>query len=85
MSDQGFQEIRYKGKRVKRDGFTGKMKAISVAVEHNADGSVTVCKEIADSIFDDERIPQETRKYFDTTPLFVKLQNEGFGNLKPQV
>lgn len=57
-------------------GYTGSIRAIPVAVEHNSDGSVTVCKEIADSIFGDERVPAEIRRYFDTTPLLVRLRNE---------
>lgn len=73
MIDHGFIEIRHKGEPVKRDGFAGNMKGIPVAIEHNSDGSVTVCKEIADAIFDDSRVPLEIRKYFDTTPVFLRI------------
>jgi len=89
MTDHGFQKIYYRGKEVKCDGFTGKMKAISVVIEHNADGSVTVCKEIADQIFNNKRVPAAIRKYFDTTPLLQKIGDEmskaeylKFGNMK---
>lgn len=58
-----FENIYYKGKKMKRDTST-KLVGIAIAVDHNFDGSVTVCKEIADEIYANKRIPKRIRNYF---------------------
>lgn len=78
ITDMSFDEIRHKGKPVKRDGFAAKnYKTIMVAVEHNTDGSVTVCKEIADAIYNDQSIPEAIRNYFKPSEPF-KFINDSF-------
>lgn len=74
--DPGFKDIYYRDKRITPDGFPAKIAAIPVAVEHNSDGSVTVCKEIADLLFNDRRVPEEYRKHFDTSPLILKITGD---------
>lgn len=47
------------------EGYTGGYVAKPVAVEHHSDGSVTVCKEIADEIWGDTKhTPLKIREYF---------------------
>lgn len=73
-----FDEIRYKGKPVKRDGYAANnFKAIAVAIEHNGDGSVTVCKEIADEIYTNGSVPEDIRNYFKPSDGF-KFMSDSF-------
>lgn len=75
-----FDEIHHKGKPVKRD-MTAQMKTIYVAVEHNPDGSVTVCKEIADAIYNDQSVPEVIRNYFKPREPF-KFMSDSFKEIK---
>lgn len=76
-------EIRYKGKPVERDkGFTGTITTVAVAIEHNADGSVTVCKEIADEIYKTRRVPKRIRNYFKPTQFLISMISDKFEEFK---
>lgn len=73
----GFDNIYHNGKPVKRDEYAAKsFKTIAVAVEHNTDRSVTVCKEIADSIYGDPTIPEAVRNYFKPSEGFKFISDE---------
>lgn len=75
----GFDKITYKGKPSTPDkGFKGKLTTINVAIEHNADGSVTVCKEIADEIYNNKKVPKSVRNYFKPTNPLSILFNNGY-------
>ncbi len=77
MGGMSFDEIRYKGKPVKRDGYASKnFKAIPVAIEYNGDGSVTVCKEIADAIYNDTSLPNTIRDYFKPSEGFKFMSDD---------
>lgn len=76
-----FDKIYYKGKEMKHDGFAAKnFRAIPVAIEHNGDGSITVCKEIVDAIYADLEVPEHVRNYFKPSEGF-KFKDEGFEKL----
>ncbi len=45
-------------------GITAKIYSVQVAVEHNFDGSVTVCKELVDDILADEETSDFVRHVF---------------------
>ena len=78
MGEPGFREINHHGKPVQRDGFTAKsFKAVPIAVEHHSDGAVTVCREIADQIHNDKRVPDEIRKHFKPQRSIFELLNDG--------
>lgn len=79
----GFEEIRYKGKEVKPDkGFSGKLTGIAIAISHNSDGSITVCKEIADDIYANKRIPKQIRNYFKPSPSIMEMMSDKFQEFK---
>lgn len=46
-------------------GITGNLFGITIAVEFNGDGSVTICKEIVDDILKDVRVPADIKSIFD--------------------
>jgi hypothetical protein len=63
--NMGFKDIHYHGKPVERDGLAAKsFKGIAVAIEHNSDGSITICKEICDEIHNDPKVPLYVRTIF---------------------
>jgi hypothetical protein len=39
------------------DGLTAQVYEITVAIEHNPDGSVTICKELVQNILESEDVP----------------------------
>lgn len=49
---------------VTKDGVVGKLYGVSVAIEHNADGSVTLCKELVQELLEDKKVPLYIRKWF---------------------
>lgn len=51
------------------EGYTAKSyRGISVAVEHNSDGSVTICKEVVDEIQGSPRVPTWVKDILRTAP-----------------
>jgi hypothetical protein len=40
------------------DGHIGKLYGVTLAIEHNNDGSVTICEEVKQEILDDKDTPQ---------------------------
>jgi hypothetical protein len=70
-----FDEIHYKGKPIERDT-TAKMVSILVAIEHNGDGSVTVCKEIANDIYNDTSLSETIRNYFKPSEGFKFMSDD---------
>jgi hypothetical protein len=73
----GFKDIHYQGKPVERDGYTAKnYMAIPIAIEHNSDGSVTICKEICDEIYNDPKVPLYVRNMFKPTESIFKMVSD---------
>ncbi len=46
----------------KKDGVPAVVYGVTVAVEHNPDGSVTICKELVDDILADAETPEFVRR-----------------------
>lgn len=63
---------------MKRDGFIGTASTINVAIEHNSDGSITVCKEIADEIYANKHTPKIIRNYFKPSPSIMEMMSDKF-------